>query len=177
MLSPAPQRGAPPLRPTAVVRGGTARGQQERRHGDLSLATDAQRGTAGDEHCRPRRLERGDLRDLWRRVDDLFDVVQDEQPLLRPQEIDDLPQSILAHAFTQPQGLDNCRDDVRCPGDGRKIDEDSAIRQQILHRFGHGECEARLASAAGTGEGHQSYRWIREQGHESLDLGVATDQH
>ena len=104
----------PRSRGQKLVRRGIAAGQRKRRHGHFPLPADAQGGAAGGQHGRPRRLSR-DLRDLRRGIDDLFDIVQDEQQVLRPQKAGDLAPLILSRELAQTQRLGNGRDGIRRP--------------------------------------------------------------
>ena len=150
-------------------------GKPQRRDGILALARDMERLAARDQE-RQARARRHKLEDRAGGGRDLLEVVHQEQCLsfaeLRLQRLRERHRWCLFHA-------DHARDlgqDEAGVGDHRKLDGERAVVELVhevccdLHR------KARLARAAGTGQGHEPHVVVAYEPADRVELLVPADE-
>ena len=135
------------------------------------LGRDVERFATGDERsaCRCSRDERGQQRSG---LDDLLEVVDHEQHLLRGEERGQR----LPGTLVDPECLrDRGNDEVRI-GDAGQVDQVDAIGMLVKQVRGNLDRQACLARSAGARQGHEPNVTPAQQGAQLADLSLPSDE-
>ncbi len=149
--------------------------QRQRRHRVLPLAGQAQRGAAGDEHRQVVGIphQRGDQRG---RVEDLFEVVEQQQQAPGLEEGAQPLPHLRVPSLAQPQGRADRRDDQFGTGDVGESDERHPIRKSVARGRDRFQRQAGLADAAGAGQRQEADSGIAQQRAHGDDVLAPTDE-